>query len=89
MPKCPTCTSITPEMPFYEMYEFKCECFETILNPPTAYPEIYQDGSNWTGNWDQKTRNKAQGLLTSSSSGTIIVTKNVLDNVQESGRFYL
>ena len=58
---------------FYEMYQFIYECFEAILNP-TSYPEIYQDGSNWTGNWDQETRIKAQGLLISIGSSSTIVS---------------
>ena len=69
---------------FYDMYEFLCEYLEAVLNP-SEYHDIYEEVA-LTGSWDQETRTKAQGLLTSlPSSHTIIafiITKNVLENVR-------
>ena len=67
----------------YDMYEFLCECLEAELNP-SEYHDIYDEVA-WIGSWDQETRTKAQGLLTSLTlSHTIIafiITKTVLENV--------
>ena len=68
---------------FYEMFEFLCECFEAILNP-AEYPDIYQD--TWNSNWDQETRTKVQGLLTSLTTSqyilAFVIAKNALEHVR-------
>ena len=70
---------------FYDMYEFLCESLEAVLLNPFGYHDIYGEVA-WTGSWDQDTRTKAQGLLTSLTSShniiAFIITKNVLENVR-------
>ena len=69
---------------FYDMYKFVCECLEAVLNP-SGYHDIYEEVA-LTGSWDQETRTKAQGLLTSLTSSHAIIAfitiKNVLENVR-------
>lgn len=66
------------------MYELLYECLEATLNR-TEFSDIVEEAS-WTGSWDQETRTKAQGLLTSLASSyaiiTLMVIKNVLENVR-------
>ena len=70
---------------FYDMYEFLFECLESVLLNPFGYHDIYEEFAQ-TGSWDQETRKKAQGLLTSLTSSRAIIafitTKNVLENVR-------
>ena len=65
------------------MYESLCECLEAMLDP-SSYPQIYED--TWSGNWDQESRSKAQGLLSNlESSETIIafiIAKNTLEIIR-------
>ncbi|XP_074656009.1 52 kDa repressor of the inhibitor of the protein kinase-like [Tubulanus polymorphus] len=68
---------------FCEMFKVLCECLEGILHPD-EYRDIYADSGNW--NWDNDTRVKAQGLLSTLRSFPFIVAfvvvKIVLSNLQ-------
>ena len=69
---------------FYDMDKFLCECLEAILNP-SEYHDIDEEVA-LTSSWDEETRTKAQGLLTSLTSSraiiAFIITTNVLENVR-------
>ena len=60
---------------------YVCECLKAILNL-SEYHDIYEEVA-LTGSWDQETRTKAQGLLTSLTSSRATIMRLKRHEIEE------